>query len=83
MSQHDHKKCYGRMFPSTLRPEADRVVSGKVFSFELRRAGGMLVSDRRVAVNMEEWDDCLSCREFEDCYKLSLGRVTLEGAIAG
>jgi len=71
------------MFPTTLCAEADKRVSGKVFSFELKRVGGMFVSDRRVAVNMEQWDDCLVCPEFEDCYKLSLGRVTLEGAIAG
>jgi len=53
-----------------------------VLSFELRRVGGMFVSDRRIMVNMEEWDDCLACSESEDCYKLSLGKVTLEAAIA-
>jgi len=82
MSQHDHKKCYGMMFPSTLHAEADRLVSGKAFAFELRRVGGMFVSDRRIAVKLEEWDDCLACSEFEDCYKLSLGKVTLEAAVA-
>jgi hypothetical protein len=56
-------------------------VSGKVFTIELRRVGGMFVLDRRIAVNMEEWDDCVACPEFEDCYKLSLGKVTLEAAI--
>jgi hypothetical protein len=71
------------MFPGILRPEADKLMSGKVFSFELRRIGGMFVSDRRIAVNMEEWDDCRTCPEFGDCYKLSLGKVTLEAAIAG
>jgi len=83
MSQHDHKKCYGMMFPTTLCAEADKLVSGKAFSFELRRVGGMFAWDRRIVVNMEEWDDCLACSEFEDCYKLSLGKVTLEAAIAG
>ena len=82
MSQHDHKQCYGTMFPTTLRADADRLVSGKAFSFELRRIGGMFVSDRRIAVNMEQWDDCLACPEFEDCYKLSLGKLALEAAIA-
>ena len=82
MSQHDHKKCCGMMFPTTLCAEADKLVSGKAFSFELRRVGGMFAWDRRIVVNMEEWDDCLACSEFEDCYKLSLGKVTLEAAIA-
>ena len=35
VSQGIHKNCYGTMFPSILCLEADRVVSGKVFSFEL------------------------------------------------
>jgi hypothetical protein len=83
MSQHDHKQCYGTMFPSTLRADADKPMSGKVFAFELRRAGGTFVSDRRIAVKMAEWDDCLACSEFDDCYKLSLAKLTLEAAIAG
>ena len=82
MSQEDHNKCYGTMFPSTLRAESDRLVSGKAFAFELRRVGGMFVSARRIAVKLEEWDDCLVCPKFEDCYKLSLGKLTLEAAIA-
>jgi hypothetical protein len=82
MAQHDHKKCYGSLFPSTLCAEADKPMSGKVFSFELKRVGGMFVLDRRTAVNMEQWDDCLACPEFEDCYKLSLGKLALEAAIA-
>ena len=82
MSQHDHKQCYGTMFPSTHRAEADKLMSGKAFSFELRRIGGMFALDRRIAVNMEQWDDCLACLEFEDCYKLGLGKVALEAAIA-
>jgi hypothetical protein len=83
MPQNDHKKCYGTMFPSILPAEADRIVSGKVFSFEIVRAGGAWVSHRRVATNMQEWDDCLECPEFEHCYKLCTGRLALETAIAG
>jgi hypothetical protein len=78
-----HKKCYGTMFPSILPHEAGRLVSGKVFAYELRRAGGTFVSQRRVAVDMAEWDDCLKCPEFDDCYKLCTGRLALEAAIAG
>lgn len=83
MSEEDHKKCYGTMFPSVLRWEADRIMSGKVFSFEIVRAGGMFVSQRKVTVNRHEWDDCLACHEFEHCYKLCTGRLALESAIPG
>ncbi len=83
MSATEHKACYGTMFPDTLHFDADRVMSGKVFSFEIVRAGGTFVSQRRVAVNRQEWDDCLACPEFEHCYKLCTGRLALEAAIAG
>jgi hypothetical protein len=83
MSQNDHKKCYGTMFPSILPPEADRVVAGKVFSFEVVRAGGTFVSHRRVAANMREWDDCLACSEFDHCYKFCMGKLALEAAMSG
>ena len=82
MSEAGHKKCYGTMFPSILPAEADRLVSGKVFSYELRRVGGTCVSHRRVTTNMAEWDDCLRCPEFEHCYKFCMGRVSLEAAVA-
>jgi hypothetical protein len=70
------------MFPSILPPEADRPVAGKVFSYELRRAGGTCVSQRRVAVDMAEWDDRFACPEFDHCYKLCTGRSALEAAIS-
>ena len=63
--------------------ESGRVVSGKVFSFEIVRAGEMFVSHRKVSVNRQEWDDCLACSEFDHCYKLSTGRLALESAIEG
>jgi hypothetical protein len=71
------------MFPSVLQLDADRVVSGKVFSYEVQRAGGSFVSHRQVAVNMKEWDICLQCPEFDHCYKLSLGKFSFEAAVAG
>jgi hypothetical protein len=83
MPQNDHKKCYGAMFPSILSAEADKIVSGKVFSFEIVRAGGMIVSHRKVAANTQEWNNCLDCPEFEHCYKLCTGRLALEASIAG
>ncbi len=83
MAQDNHKKCYGEMFPSILYRDAEKLMSGKAFVFELRRAGAMFVSDRTVTVKMEEWDDCLACPQFDDCYKLSLAKLTLEAAVAG
>ena len=83
MPQGSHKTCYGTMFPSILPTEADRLVAGKVFSYELKRAGGTFISHRRAAVDMTEWGECLQCPEFDHCYKLCMGKFALEAAISG
>lgn len=70
------------MFPFTLHAAADRAVPGRVFCFELKRAGGMFASDRRVAANLAEWDGCQTCPEFESCYRLGMGKFAMEAAIA-
>ena len=83
MCGRDHKKCYGTMFPSILPADADRIVSGKVFSFEIVRAGGMFASRRRVLADMQEWNDCLGCAEFRALLQALRGKLSLEAAIAG
>jgi hypothetical protein len=71
------------MFPTLLHAEADRPISGKVFSFDVKRAGGTFVAQRSASTDLEEWDDCRQCPEFEHCYKLCMGRLALETAIRG
>lgn len=82
MSKIDHKHCYGTMFPDSLHFKQDRPMRGKVFSYELDTAGGIFRSNRGADANIDEWDDCIACPEFEHCYKLCLGKLTLQAAIA-
>lgn len=56
-------------------------MKGKVFGFELDTTG-LARSDRKVIANIEEWDDCLDCPEFDHCYRYCMARLTLEAAIA-
>jgi hypothetical protein len=81
MSKSEHKACYGTMFPDTLHLEDDRRIAGKAFSFVLHRAGGTFRSGRSVAVDMEQWDDCVACPEFDHCHKVCLGKLALADAI--
>jgi len=70
------------MFPETLHFEPDRPMRGKVFRFQLSRAGGTFRSDRKIAADMAAWDECRECAEFDACYKLSMGKLALEAAIS-
>lgn len=79
--QQGRKSCYGLMFRDILHVEANKVVSGQAFSYELRSMG-LARSDRQVQVIEEAWEDCLSCRDFEHCYQLSMAKLALETAIS-
>ena len=77
----EHKPCYGTMFHNTLHFNINKGMGGKVFSFEIDSIG-LARSDRQVKLDVSEWDDCLSCPEFDHCYKLCMAKLALEAAIA-
>ncbi len=81
MTTHDHPECYGTMFPSVLHLQEDRPASGTVFTVVLERAGGMRRSGRSITADMDRWDECLECPDFDGCYKFSMATLTLESAI--
>ncbi len=78
MNKIKHKKCFGKMFPNS--PHVGNQVSseGKVFSVRETPFGGLIGPNRSVQSDIDEWDDCQNCSEFESCYKLCLGKVALE-----
>ena len=82
MVTNGHNPCYGRIVADTMHPATDRVTAGKVFDYELKIAGGIGRSDRVVHAKSNEWNDRLKCEEFVTCYRLSLLRLTVEGAVA-
>ena len=86
MSDSQEKECYGTMFPDALHFIDNKPNSGKVFKFELDKAGygtgpGQR-SDRKIEVDIDEWRDCIQCPAFEHCYKLCMAQMELACAIA-
>lgn len=77
-----HKSCYGNLFPDTLHASSDPTKRGKVFSYTLHSAGGLYRGERETGVDTAGWDHCTQCPEFDNCYKLSLAKLALEGAVA-
>ena len=85
MSQTEHKECFGTMFPDDLHLQVNKPNRGKVFTVSMEEITGGIVhprTDRSIKADIEEWDDCQKCPEFDSCYKLCLAKVTLESAIA-
>ncbi len=78
----EHKSCYGTMFHDSLHISLNDNMQGKVFSFELDTAG-LSQTQKSVFADINEWDDCLACHEFNHCYKLCMAKLQLEAAISG
>ena len=83
MSRNEHKECFGKMYPDDLHLRNNEPNKGKVFTVLLNSVDGVINTrtDRLIEIDVDQWDDCQQCPEFESCYKLSLARVTLESAI--
>ena len=81
MTSAHRPECYGTLFPSILQLPEDRPVSGQVFTVLLQRAGGMYRCSRSVTADMEKWNQCQQCPDFEGCYKFSMATLALESAI--
>ena len=85
MNQTQHKECFGTMFPDDLHLKVNESNKGKVFTVWLKELVDGVVrihSGRSIKADIEEWDDCQKCPEFDSCYKLCLAKVTLESAVA-
>ena len=82
MTDQQHKDCFGTMFPDDLHLRENVPNKGKVFTVIIERVGGMMRGDRSIGADIQEWDDCRACPEFESCYRLCLAKAALESAIA-
>jgi len=76
-----HKHCYGTMFHDSLHFSVNEEMQGKVFLFELDSAG-LARSTRTIQADIIQWDDCLACLEFDNCYKFCMAKLALETAIS-
>jgi hypothetical protein len=75
-------QCYGNMFPSLATVAQNRKVEGKVFGYRVN-APGVVASLRTTTIDAEAWQQCIRCRDFDTCYRLSLGALLTEMALKG
>jgi hypothetical protein len=75
-----HASCYGRLFPPVDKLTPNRAVAGAVFGYELEQHG-IVRGKRLVTTNLEAWDGCAKCPEFESCYRLSAGKMVMDLAL--
>lgn len=73
MTTREHTDCYGNLFPTSESPTTGEV-------FQLQPVGPVGITPRRRAVktDLQAWDRCRACPEFDDCYQLSMAKLLLE-----
>lgn len=59
----------------------DQNVKCKVFSVLLERAGGLWRCNRVVTADIQEWDACRECPNFDNCCKFCIAKLLVESAI--
>lgn len=75
-SANHHQECYGAMLPNLSKVRDNVPLRGKVFGCKIEsnlfhRRGHVL------GVDLEQWDACVDCPDYESCYALSMAAFTL------
>lgn len=76
----EHKACYGKLFPSAEWRQPGKPRAGAVFGFEFHQSG-TVPRPPEIAVDLEAWDRCVECGEFDTCRHLSHAKLMLEMAV--
>ena len=74
------EECYGKMFPSVVEMAHNRLVTGKVFGYEVDYPG-QVAHKRDTMVDRDAWQKCLECPDLDGCYRLSAGTMLMELAV--
>ena len=82
MNKSEHKTCYGTIFPDVPRFQDSGLSGGKVFGVRITSSGGLAGPARDAELDVDEWDDCQQCEEFESCYKLCLAKLSLKSVLS-
>ncbi|OGV75462.1 MAG: hypothetical protein A3K19_29350 [Lentisphaerae bacterium RIFOXYB12_FULL_65_16] len=78
----DAPPCCGGIFPDIEQLEYDQPLRGKAVQV-LVQSKGIGPAGRSITVDREQWDRCVACARYRDCYDLSLAKLVLSIAIDG
>ncbi|MFK5997948.1 MAG: hypothetical protein QM492_07550 [Rhodobacterales bacterium] len=76
-----HKACYGTIFPDISSMNRQSNQHGIAISVQVEPRG-LAPPKQTVTVNIDAWDKCVACDEFETCYRLATARLLVKAALA-
>ena len=75
------KTCFGAIYPDLTQFQLGQELAGKVFCLKVNSLGPCH-RDRRLQVDVEQWQQCQSCELFRSCYDLSNAKLMMQQAAA-
>jgi hypothetical protein len=76
----EHKPCYGMLFPSAGFRQSSKERPDAPFGYVFQQAG-TVQRPPEITVDLDAWDRCVECLEFDSCRQLSTAKVLLEMAV--
>ena len=74
--------CYGAMFPDVSKLRIDKPNRSKVATIEIE-SQGIGIQRRQLSFDEQQWKECVGCKRFDDCYKLSIAKLLMQQALIG
>ncbi len=74
------RDCYGKMFPSVTERFDNVMITGKVFGYYVEHPG-LMATSRSAFADEKAWRQCVECKDYESCYRLSISKLLLEAAL--
>lgn len=69
------------MFPDVSKLRFNKPNRGRVATIEIE-SHGIGIQNRGLSIDQQQWEACLQCERFDDCYKLSLAKLMMQQTLA-
>jgi len=74
------KTCFGTIYPDLERFQFGKPIAGKVFQISVDTLGPGH-RDRKLGIDVDSWQDCRQCADFQNCLDFSNAKLQMQLAL--
>ncbi len=71
------KSCFGTIYPNLEKLKFGKPLAGKVFQISVNSQGPGH-RDRKLAIDVNAWQDCQQCQDFANCRDFSSAKLEMQ-----
>ena len=76
-TEENMKTCFGEMYPDLEKFRFGTPLVGKVFQISVDTIGPGQ-RDRKMSIDMDAWQECRQCEDFQSCYDYSSAKLQMQ-----